>query len=283
MVYQPKPWEIVAALLDYGVPLDERDGWRTRGTQYDASFYGHLNHHDALSEAVSDARALQIMEQGRSDLPGPLCNGWGDSDGTYYLVAYGNANHAGRGEQDVLDRVRAGLAPTGDARLDPDGDGPVGNTWFWGTEWRNAGDGRDPWDQLDTMVRVNAALVDVFDWPSANACIGHKEWTARKIDPAGFDMFEFRRLVSVRLAEHGSPKPPATPNKEYDDMHVPAYIVQATGKNEWWLTDCITKQYIASAEHAAVLRYMRVAKWDDAKGGPHQWSPAVVNSIRTVA
>lgn len=199
-IHQPRPAEIVTALKDYGVPTVERSGWRTRGTQYDASFYGHLNHHDALMESVSDQRALQLMEQGRSDLPGPLCNGWGDSDGTYYLVAYGNANHAGRGEQDVLERVKAGEPPTGDARLDPDGDGPVGNTWFWGTEWRNAGDGRDPYEQLDTMVRANAALVDVFNWPNANVCIGHKEWTKRKPDPAGFDMFEFRRLVANRLA-----------------------------------------------------------------------------------
>lgn len=201
-IYQPKPLEIITALKDYGVPTVRYGDWERRGTVYDATFYGHLNHHDALTEAVTDKRALELMVVGRSDLKGPLCNGWGDSDGIYYLIAYGNANHAGYGEKDVLDRVKAGQAPTGDARLDSDKDSIVGNTWFWGTEWRNAGTGRDPYDQLDTMIKVNAALIDVFNWPNSNVCIGHKEWTARKIDPAGFDMFEFRRLVNHKYAEH---------------------------------------------------------------------------------
>lgn len=201
-MYQPKPAEIAEAIQDYGVPVVRYGDWEHRGTKYDATFVGHLNHHDALSEKVTDERALRLMVNGRPKpnyLAGPLCNGWGDSDGTYYLVAYGNANHAGWGEQDVLDRVKAGLIPTGDARLDPDGDSVVGNTWFWGSEWRNAGDGRDPYDQLDTMIRTNAALVDVFQWPNANVCIGHKEWTKRKIDPAGFDMELFRREVTKHL------------------------------------------------------------------------------------
>lgn len=192
------PDNIVDALRDFGLVVVEHPGWRFRGTSYPFDPFAQLVHHDALSEAVDDARALQLMVGGRPDLKGPLCNGWIDSDGRVVLVAYGNANHAGRGEADVLALLKAGQPPLGDARTDPDKDGPVGNSHLWGWECRNAGDGTDVWEQLDAMERACAALAQVNGW-SPNAIAAHREWTARKPDPAGIDMHQFRADVARLL------------------------------------------------------------------------------------
>lgn len=204
---RPTPDDIVVALRDFGCKVGERPYWWSRGTKHPFNPVGQINHHDALTENVSDRTALQIMENGRPDLTGPLCNGWIDSDSVVYLVAYGNANHAGRGEADVLERVKRGLAPLGDARDDPDKDTIVGNSHYWGWEVRNAGTGTDPYEQLDAMVRANAALAQVHGW-SENRSIAHREHTARKPDPAGIVMPEFRRLVGLRLHAHTPPHGP---------------------------------------------------------------------------
>lgn len=71
--------------------------------------------------------------------------------------------------------------------------------------------------------------------------------------------------------------------KEYDDMHVPALIVRGDETPQWWLTDGVTKQHIKTEGHAAILRYLKKATWDDAKSHPFVWAQADVNSIRTVA
>jgi len=208
------PRDIVAAIKDYGLKVRERPGWEIRGTGYRFEPIGQAWHHDAISEAWSDAQAETLLANGRTDLRGPLCNDAVDSDSTVVLIAYGNANHAGRNEADVITRLRNGLAPLGDARDDPDGDTVVGNPLLWGHECRNTGTGRDPWEQLDAMERLGAALCDVNGWdPDANAA--HRELTARKPDPAGIDMFAFRRDVGRILATHNAP-----PTEEDDLMFI---------------------------------------------------------------
>lgn len=87
---------------------------------------------------------------------------------------------------------------------------------------------------------------------------------------------------AVLAYEQGNAPAAVVTTKEYDDMHVPALIVQAKGKPEWWLTDGITKQYIASAQYAATLRYIGKAKWDDGIGAPFQWDASTVDAIRRV-
>lgn len=211
------PARIVEALRDYGLVVVEDPGWEARGTGYRFEPFGQAWHHDAFTEDVSDARALEIMRKGRPDLRGPLCNGWVDSDSRIVLVAYGNANHAGWNEADVIDRLRRGLAPLGDARADPDGDSVVGNPHLWGWECRNAGDGTDVWDQLDAMERAGAALCDANGWPAA-ANAAHRELTARKPDPRGFDMVAFRADIARHQISHS--RPPSLPEPCEETMYV---------------------------------------------------------------
>jgi hypothetical protein len=215
------PDDIVTGLKDWGLKVIEWPGWRLRGSGHPFHPVGQLWHHDAFSESFPDVAAAEFMaEKGRPDLRPPLCNDAVGEAGVVYLLAYGNANHAGWGEADVLERLREGLPPRGDARRDPDRDGVVGNPWLWGHECRNAGTGRDPWEQLDVMERLGAAMCDINGWPTgANA--GHREWTARKPDPVGFDMTAFRGDIARILIER------TTPTTEEVDM----IIVTSTGKD----------------------------------------------------
>lgn len=213
-----KPAEIVTALRDYRLTVVEWPGWKTRGTGYPFHPYAQAWHHDAFQETFGDEAAARFMaEQGRPDLRPPLCNGSIGNFGTVYLLAYGNANHAGRNEADVHLRLKDGKAPRGDAKADPDGDTIVGNPYLWGWESRNAGTGHDPWDQLDVMMRAGAAMADCCGW-SAMASAGHRELTARKPDPVGFDMTAFRAGIARAQAAHNAPPP----QQEDDDM---AYII----------------------------------------------------------
>lgn len=208
------PDDIVASLRDYGCKVHEWAGWRTRGRPYRFAPYGQAWHHDAFYESYGDLEAAGFMVKGRSDLPGPIANGAIGNYGTVFLVAYGNANHAGRNRASVLKRLQAGLAPLGWARDQPyEADTVVGNTYLWGWECRNAGTGRDPWDQLDVMVRAGAAMADACGW-NANQNAGHGELTTRKIDPVGFQLDNFRLSIALRqLAHHHKPTP-----QEEEDM-----------------------------------------------------------------
>ena len=199
------PDEIVTALKDYGLKVVEWNGWRTRGRPYPFDPYGQAWHHDAFQEQFSDEAAARYMtEQGRPDLPPPLCNGAIGNLGTVFLCAYGNANHAGWNERDVHERLRRGAAPLGWAKDDPDTDEIVGNPHLWGWECRNAGTGHDPWDQLDVMMRAGAAMADCCSW-TAMASAAHGELTARKPDPVGFDMTAFRAGIARAQAAHNAP------------------------------------------------------------------------------
>lgn len=61
-------------------------------------------HHTVTSGTSS---TVSICERGYEGLPGPLCHGVIAKDGTVYLIGNGRANHAGRGDRDVLNAVIA--------------------------------------------------------------------------------------------------------------------------------------------------------------------------------
>lgn len=201
----------IALLRLHAVRVIERPAWRTRGRPYGFSPVGVMNHHDALNNAVTTDRGLAIIEGGRPDLPGPLANFWAEDDGTIYVVAGGNCNHAGMGSAVVLDRVKRDVPPGGDAAALGLSSTIVGNPWFFGIEVHNAGDGRDPYEgpQLDALLKLNASLCIAGGW-SQNRCVHHREWTARKPD------MSWRGPLRDNVALHmltmtGAPPAPAAP------------------------------------------------------------------------
>ncbi|GGU26345.1 peptidoglycan recognition protein family protein [Streptomyces violascens] len=188
--------QLVAALRAEGVRVVERSGWRTHNRNRKGPWgpvNGIMIHHTVTSGTSS---TVSICENGYEGLPGPLCHGVIAKDGTVHLIGNGRANHAGKGDGDVLQAVIAERSLPAANEADTDG-----NTRFYGWECENLGDGRDPWPaaQLDAIERVSAALCRAHGWSSASV-IGHLEWQPGKVDPKGFTMGSLRGRVASRLA-----------------------------------------------------------------------------------
>lgn len=159
-----------------GLTVVETDGWRERGS---AGFEprGVVVHHTASNRTTGDAPSLNICIKGRPDLPGPLCQVLIGRSGRCYLIASGRANHAGSGGW-------RGLS---------------GNSSVLGIEAENDGRG-EPWsaDLMRAFLCATAVCLGGID-QDASWCCGHKEWTSRKIDPAGINMDAFRGSVASLL------------------------------------------------------------------------------------
>ncbi|MCZ7415283.1 MULTISPECIES: peptidoglycan recognition protein family protein [unclassified Streptomyces] len=190
----------LAALRAEGVRVVEVGDWRTHNRDHVGAWgpvHGVMIHHTVTS---GTQRTVDICRRGYSGLPGPLCHGVVAKDGTVHLVGYGRANHAGKGDDDVLAAVIAerSLPPDNEANVD-------GNARFYGFECENLGDGKDPWPaaQVEAIVRASAAVCRAHRWGRAGdtSVIGHHEWQPGKIDPRGpgVSMPDIRRRVVERL------------------------------------------------------------------------------------
>jgi hypothetical protein len=144
---------------------------------------------------------LNMLIKGRSDLPGPLSQLGLGRDGTFYVIASGRCNHAGKGSWQGI---------------------TTGNTSFIGIEAENSGLKNDsPWPeaQMDAYRRGVAAILEHIGQP-ADFCAGHKEYAlpkGRKDDPS-FNMNDFRKGVAALMkgttaaeapAPESAPKPAA--------------------------------------------------------------------------
>lgn len=171
---------IADALRDYQLKVEEVRGWRTRGSESFAPA-GVVVHHTAGS-SQGNAPSLNVCINGRSDLPGPLCQVLVGRDGTCYVIAAGRANHAGAG-------TWAGLR---------------GNGSVFGIEAENVGTVREPWKPplVDVMVRASAALIDGLGRDPRYVCF-HREWApGRKVDPHTLDPGKFRAAVAAAITDN---------------------------------------------------------------------------------
>lgn len=170
--------DLAVAARRSGLPVVEVDGWRSRGHGQFLSVASVVCHHTATSKsAAGDYPSLRVVRDGRSDLPGPLCNLGLGRDGTVYVVAAGVAYHAGK------------------------------TAFQWQDNWRSIGieaehDGLSPWPaaQYEAYVRLCAALARHYGIPGSRI-MGHKEVAVpfgRKVDP-NFNMDDFRVAVVHRL------------------------------------------------------------------------------------
>lgn len=176
---------LVAHLRHWGLRVDESEGWRFRGRPYNFYPRAVLCHHTASNRHSGNFAAEGIVTNGRlPDLPGPLSQILLGRDGTVKLIAAGYSNHAGYGGP------QAGVPAN------------QGNTYAIGIEAENDGIG-EAWsrEQLNAYYRLCAALMDWLDIKDVEKVFGHKEWTSRKIDPAGIDMNRFREQVKKALAQ----------------------------------------------------------------------------------
>ena len=181
MVVPRQPW-IADKLRAAGLDVVEHSGWQTRGSSL---FFpaGVVGHHTA-SRSGSDVPSLRICINGRTDLAGPLCHVLISRSAQCHIIAAGRANHAGTGGYNGLS----------------------GNRSVLGIEVENNGVG-EPWlpEVVQAFDRAAAALLDGINRSAEYYC-GHKEWTSRKIDPAGLDMHAQRARIRT-IQEGGSIMP----------------------------------------------------------------------------
>lgn len=149
-----------------------------------------------LHHTGSDGDDYSTLWEGRSDLPGPLCNWAMSVDGYVEPVGWGRANHAGSGSSAVLQHV---IAENYTGNLHPGADNTDGNSHFYGQETMYSGGHVMSHAQYVNTLRVFAAVCHFHGW-SAKSAIGHKEWTARKVDPGHLDMSTFRADLQKVLA-----------------------------------------------------------------------------------
>lgn len=189
MVADMKDKGLLNHLRKWGLKVQEKEGWRHRGRPYNFYPKGIIVHHTASGSQSGNFASERIVTSGRSDLPGPLCQVLLGRDGTVKMIADGYANHAGYGGP------RAGIPAN------------QGNTYTIGIEAENNGVG-EPWskEQLNAYYRLCAALLVWINVKDVNKVFGHKEWTSRKIDPAGIDMNKFRAQVKKAMDQGPSVK-----------------------------------------------------------------------------
>jgi hypothetical protein len=187
--------DFLSILRGEGVTVVEVGNWRTHNREGHGP-WGPMNgvmiHHTVTS---GSAKTVTICRDGYAALPGPLCHGVITKDGRVHLVGYGRANHAGLGDDDVLQAVinETALPPDNEANTD-------GNRHFYGFECENLGNGQDPWPaaQLLAIEKASAAICRHHGW-SERSVIGHLEWQPGKSDPRGFGMPWMRDRIGQRL------------------------------------------------------------------------------------
>lgn len=203
--------QFLTALKAEGLRVVEVGDWETHNRNHKGPWgpvHGVMIHHTVTSGTDATVR---ICRDGHSTLPGPLCHGVIAKDGTVHLVGYGRANHAGLGDDDVLQAVinERPLPTDNEANTD-------GNACFYGFECENLGDGTDPWPaaQVEAIVRASAAVCRSHGWGTSGdtSVIGHAEWQPGKVDPRGpgISMLDVRRRVAERL-RHPANWSPTTP------------------------------------------------------------------------
>lgn len=179
-------------LQNAGLKVAEVPGWQNRGRPAPMEkIKGVICHHTSGS-IEGNMPSLNVLINGRPDLPGPLAHLGIGRDGTFYIIAAGRCNHAGKGLW------------KGETN---------GNGSFIGIEAENTGGFNnpagpneppfDPWPtvQLDAYYRGVSALLSHIG-ATEEMCCGHKEYAlplGRKPDPHTLDMIQFRLNVRAFL------------------------------------------------------------------------------------
>jgi peptidoglycan hydrolase-like protein with peptidoglycan-binding domain len=159
-----------------GLKVSVVPGFENRGRGDVGRIFGVICHH-TVGPKTGNMPSLKTLINGRAGLPGPLAQLGLGRDGTYFVIAAGRANHAGRG---IFNNVSNG------------------NSNFIGIEAENAGDEKDPFPevQMDAYQRGVAAILKHIG-QGEDFCAAHREYAkpdGRKIDII-FDMKAFRSRV----------------------------------------------------------------------------------------
>lgn len=193
-----------------GDRLVVEDGWADRGVGGTmGDIWGVMIHHTGNSRETVD-----VIRDGRSDLPGPLSQGLIKPSGKFHLIAVGPCNHAGIGDYGPLhDDGNRRLIGFECAWPDIAPDGSYNASQRW------------PDAQIVTMRDASAAVVKKLGYGS-DRVIGHKDYAGArqgKWDPGNMDMNWFRGEVGKDLAGQFDPKPTVPPTPQPAPVLPPDY------------------------------------------------------------
>ncbi len=255
---------LARVLLDADLKVSEVAGWPNRGAGDVVAIKGIVCHHTAGARN-GNMPSLGVITDGRSDLAGPLSQLGLGRDGTFYVVAAGRANHAGRGAWHGV---------------------TTGNSSFIGIEAENTG--TEPWPdvQVDAYRRGCAAILKKLGLTS-NDCCGHKEWAlpkGRKNDPNGIDMDQFRAQVAAIMAGNGDIRPVIPPRDDSgrptlrrSNPDNPRFLVEELQRKLGFAGDKVDGNFGPMTE-ARVREIQRThALVPDGIVGPKTW--AVINAL----
>lgn len=235
-----------------GLTVTETPGWKTRGHGPMLQPRGVLLHHTA-GAATGNYPSLSIVRDGRPGLPGPLAQLGLARDGTWLVIAAGQAWHAGAG------------GPLAGVPKDQ------GNQYLIGVEAESVGV-REDWTpaQRAAYPRGVAVLLRHLGL-GADRAVGHKEWApARKIDPAFWSMTVFRAAVAEHLARRPDPPPSTGMIDDQEDEMFLAMGAPPAGRigllsgglfRELLPTEKVTAQDTIHRQGADML-YVEQATWD---------------------
>lgn len=252
--------EWASALRKEGVTFSLDTGWTTHNRNH-KGLWGPV--HGVMIHHTAGTSSLELVRKGTVGLPGPLAHAHLSKTGLVSMVSHGRANHAGRGSQRAYERVVADLPVPGK----PGPDVVDGNSYFYGIEIENRGDGKDPYPMVQYVAAVKwaAAICRHHGW-TADSVIGHKEWTTRKIDPS-FEMDRLRKDVATLL--HSGPIDPKPDPKPTSPQRPQAYrevmetdAVPAPHPREsdrFWTLETYVK-YLAETQHELLMRVEALRK-----------------------
>lgn len=217
MAYVWQRW-IADELRAAGLTVVEVQGWENRGRpastgQFDPQGPSTAHHTGVLSTPKAPAAGLSMLINGRSDLPGPLCQVATAYDGTVYVIAAGRANHAGRiGKSGVF-----GMPV-----------GTDGNARALGNEVITNGTQKMPKAQSEAVDTVHAVFSRHFDkdakWVHRHQDIsGTGKWDLGGVTTAALRSRVAKRIKSldVTLSESAMAKADARKRRRLAKKHQP--------------------------------------------------------------
>lgn len=204
-------------LRSWGFVVHEWLGWESRSNGQISDFVGGIVHHTATAYGSAPA----ILVNGRSDLPGPLCNYAGNADGSLTVIAAGPANHAGRSGGYSMGPlpVTAGF-----------------NRYVLGLEIVYPGTEPMRPEQYAAAVAWGRAVADIVGWGDSQRIRAHAETSVTgKWDPGyapgrTIDMNMFRAAVA-QFTPGPAPVKPTTQDEEPMSIHLyPATDITKPGR-----------------------------------------------------
>jgi hypothetical protein len=170
------PEQIISQLKKWHIKFKEYRDWETHNRNHKGPWgpvNGFMWHHTGSDD--DDQR--ELLYNGYGDLPGPLCQFGIAQDGTVWLIGWGRANHAGLGDDDVLEAVINETETPVDDEANTDG-----NRHFYGAEFWYSGNHPMSAAQYTSGVKLSCAILDWHKWDEESV-IFHGMWQPGKWDP----------------------------------------------------------------------------------------------------